>query len=283
MATFYNQATLTYSGLSTNSNIATGELLQTLSATKTPVSGTYRSGDNITYVINILNTGTAPYTNLTVNDDLGAYAVGEQQVVPLDYIDGTAQYYVNGIRQADPAVTAGPPLAFTGIDVPAGGNAQIIYNATVNGFASPETDGAVTNTATIDGTGVSTPVTATADVAAVNAPELGITKSISPAVVAENGQVTYTFTIQNTGNAEATVADNAVITDTFNPVLTNITAEYNGQPWAEGTNYTYDETAGLFTTGSGQITVPAATYTQNEDGSWTITPGTAVVTVTGTI
>lgn len=283
MATFYNQATLTYSGLSTSSNIATGELVQTLSATKTPVSGTYRSGDNITYVINILNTGTTPYTALTVNDDLGGYTVGEQQVVPLDYVDGSAQYYVNGIRQPDAAVTVGPPLAFTGIDVPAGGNAQIIYNAMVNGFASPETDGTVTNTVTIDGTGVSTPVTAAADVAAVEAPELGISKSISPAVVSENGQLTYTFIIQNTGNAEATAAENPVITDTFNPVLTNVSAEYNGQPWTEGTNYTYDETTGLFTTGSGEITVPAATYTQNDDGSWTIVPGTSVVTVTGTI
>lgn len=48
-------------------------------------------------------------------------------------------------------------------------------------------------------------------------------------------------------------------------------------------NYTYNDATGEFATTAGFITVPAATYTQNEDGSFTITPGTAKITVTGTI
>ena len=71
MAIFTNQATLTYSGGSANSNVAVGEILEVLSADKTAVSGTYAPGELVTYVITIRNTGTGAFTNLTVTDDLG--------------------------------------------------------------------------------------------------------------------------------------------------------------------------------------------------------------------
>jgi len=58
----------------------------------------------------------------------------------------------------------------------------------------------------------------------------------------------------------------------------------NGTTWTSPANYTYDETTGVFTTGSSQIVVPAATYTQDEEtGEWIIDPGVVVITVTGTI
>ena len=71
MAIFTNQATLTYTGGSANSNIAVGEILEVLSADKTAVSGTYQVGELVTYVITIRNTGSAAFTSLTVTDDLG--------------------------------------------------------------------------------------------------------------------------------------------------------------------------------------------------------------------
>ena len=80
------------------------------------------------------------------------------------------------------------------------------------------------------------------------------------------------------------VGDNVTITDTFNPVLRNISVTYNGNAWTETTNYTYNETTGAFATVAGLITVPAATFAQNAaTGVITTTPGTAVVTVTGNI
>lgn len=51
----------------------------------------------------------------------------------------------------------------------------------------------------------------------------------------------------------------------------------------EGTNYTYNAATGVFTTLAGQITVPAATFTQNTDGTFTVTPGTATLVITGTV
>ena len=51
--------------------------------------------------------------------------------------------------------------------------------------------------------------------------------------------------------------------------------------WQE--DYTYDAATGAFATVAGKLTVPEATFTQNADGSWTVTPGQSVLTVTGTV
>lgn len=283
MTTFFNQATLSYSGGTVNSNITTGEILEVLSASKTAVGDDYSASSDVTYVINIVNTGSVPYTGLTITDNLGTYTQGTLTLTPLDYVEGSVRYFVNGTIQATGAVTAGPPLVISGINVPAGGVATIAYTARTNAFAPPEGEGTITNTALISGGGI-TDITVTETINAANEPSLTITKSVSPTTVVENGQITYTFVIQNTGNTPAVTTDNVVITDTFNPVLSDIVVTYNSAPWTEGVNYTYNEQTGLFTTSAGQITVPAATYAQNtQTGEWVVTPGVATVTVTGTI
>lgn len=283
MATFFNQATLSYSGGTVNSNITTGEILEVLSVTKTAVVGEYSQGSEVTYVINIVNSGNTAFTGLTVTDDLGAYEFNGTTLTPLEYVDGSVKYFINGDIQAAPPVTAGPPLAVSGITVPAGSVATIAYTAQANGFAPPAVGGTVENTATVSGGGI-TDITASETVTAQDEPRLDITKSLSPSTVTESGQLTYTFVIRNTGNAPADAADNVVITDAFNPALSGITVTYNGTTWTTPENYTYDETTGLFTTVPGQITVPAATFTQDPTtGVWVTTPGSVTVTVTGTI
>ena len=102
--------------------------------------------------------------------------------------------------------------------------------------------------------------------------------------MADNGQVTYTFLIQNSGNEALVATDNAVVTDTFDPILTDLTVTLNGAVLTPGTGYTYDETTGQFATVPSIITVPAATFTQDPaTGAYTRTPGLATLTVTGTI
>ena len=282
MAVFYNQANLSYSGGSTSSNIVSGEILEVLSATKTVVDATYSPGETVTYVVSILNSGTTPISDLTLTDDLGEYTVGGVSFVPLTYDADTLNYYVNGVLQPVPAVIAQQPLTVGGISVPAGGNAIIIYSATANEAAPPVSGASVVNTVTITGTGLTAPVTATATVNAASEPALTISKGISPATVTENSRITYTFTIRNSGNREASADDNIVVTDTFDPILENITVAVNGDTVTEG--YTYDEATGLFTTNAGFITVPAAEYVQDPTtGEWTVTPGTTVITVVGTV
>lgn len=278
MAIFTNQATLVYNGGSANSNIAVGEILEVLSADKTAVEGSYAPGELVTYVITIRNTGTAAFTGLTVTDDLGGGADA-----PLTYEAGTALYFVNGVLQATPTVTAGPPLVFTGITVPGNGDAVIVYQARANGYASPQIEGTITNTVTITGGGLTAPITATETVNAAIGPDLSITKTITPAQVADNGRVTYTFLIQNSGNQPITAADAAAVNDVFDPILTDLVVTFNGTVLAEGTGYTYNAATGQFDTVPGIITVPAATYTQDATGVYTTTPGIATLTVTGTI
>ena len=284
MAIFSNQATLTYNGNSTNSNIAYGEILDVLVATKTSVEGTYTPGELVTYVVTLRNTGTAALTGLQVSDDLGGYPFGGTTIYPLTYEAGSIAMFTNGVPQAAPAVDPGPPLTITGITVPAGGDVVLVYQARANEFAAPAMESTIVNTVTVTGDGLSTPITATATVTAEDAPDLCISKSINPTQVVDNDRVTYTFVIQNSGNQAVVATDNAAITDTFDPILTGLAVTFNGAPWTEGVQYTYDVATGLFTTNPGQITVPAATYTQDPvTGAYTVTPGIATLIVTGTI
>lgn len=288
MATFTNQAVLSYNGITTNSNVATGEIVEVLSASKDVLSPEYGTGDTATYVINIINSGSTPYTALTVDDDLGAYtyqpAVDEERTLyPLTYVDGSIRYYQNGIEQAAPVVTQTAGLSISGIGVPANGNTTLIYQARVNEFADPGTAGTITNTATISGAEVATPITVTQTMAARKEPYLTVLKSVAPRQVAENGRITYTFDIQNLSNTAATADDNVQITDTFRPVLSNITVTYNGAA-LPSSSYNYNEETGEFATTAGTLTVPAASFAQNTStGAYMATPGSAVLTVTGTI
>lgn len=284
MAIFFNQATLTYNGTTTNSNIAVGEILDVLAATKTAVERTYTPGNLVTYVVTLRNTGNTALTNLTITDDLGSYDFNGTTVYPLTYEDGSAALFVDGVPQAAPTVTAGPTMVITGITVPAGGDTVLVYQARANDFADPAVGGTIDNVVTVTGDGINTPATATETVTAAAAAALTITKSITPTQVVDNDRVTYTFVIQNTGNEAVVATDNAAITDTFDPILTNLTVTFDGAVWTEGADYNYNEATGLFTTVPGRILVPAATYTQDpETGAYTLTPGIATLVVTGII
>lgn len=283
MAQFTNQAQIRYGNAVANSNIAVGEILEVLSASKTAVRSTYGQNDSVTYVVSIVNAGTVPVTGLTLSDNLGAYTFGTGSLTPLTYVEGTVKYYVNGTLQTAHAVTETPVFTITGITVPAGGNATIIYEAMVNQYAPLDAGSSITNNANISGGGI-TPVTVDEIVRAQTAPLLTITKSISPVPVTENGTITYTFLIQNGGSADADAASGVTVSDNFDPVLTNLTATYNGTPLVAGTDYTYNETSGEFVTTAGRITVPAAAFTQDATtGIWAINPGVGTLVVTGTI
>ena len=284
MAIFQNQATLSYAGNVTTSNVVTGELQQSVSVAKYAVSDTYSQGEVLTYVISLVNTGSTPLTDLTVTDDLGAYTLNGNTLVPLEYVDGSLAYYVGGARQATPVVTSTNPLTITGITVPAGGDAFLVYQARVNEFASPVQGGSVTNTVTVTGAALPAPITASETVTASAEAVLTIGKALSPTTVSEGDRLTYTFVIQNFGNTPVVATDNATVTDNFDPILSALTVTFNGVTWTEGTEYTYDEATGAFATVPGNILVPAATYTQNPTtGAWSVTPGVSTLVVVGTV
>lgn len=284
MATFSNQASLQYNNITTLSNVVSGELLEVLSAVKTAVSETYEADGTVTYVVTVLNSGTTPYTNLTLTDDLGAYSFGTGTVVPLTYEDGALRYYVNGVLQPTPAVSSTSPLTVTGINVPAGGNATVVYSATVNGFAPLAVDSTVINTATVSGGGLPSPLSASETITVAEAPQLTITKALSPSAVVAGSPITYTLTIANYGNTDAIATDNLIVSDDFDPALILQQVTLNGVALTEGVDYTYVPATGAFATVAGRVTVPAATYTQDPvSGEIQVVPGVSVLAITGTI
>lgn len=285
MAIITNQAQLSYNNTVVNSNIAVGEIVESVAMTKTAVMDDYSRGDDVTYIISIVNSEPTDLTGVSITDNLGEYAFGTGTVYPLDYVSDSVRMYVNGVLQtAAPAVTAGPPLVFSGITVPANGNVMLVYEASVNRFAPLTQGSTINNTATITTPVRADTITATETVTAEAEPELTISKSMEPTTIPANGTVTYTFLIQNSGNREAAAGDNVAVSDTFLPVLSNIAVSLNDTPLSAPAQYTYDTATGVFRTVDGVVTVPAATYEQDPaTGAYVTTPGITRLVVSGTI
>ena len=285
MATFYNQATLSYGGNTVSSNTTEAELLSGLTLTKTAITDAYTAGGSIVYAITLSNMGGGAYTDLTVKDNLGAYdLVGGGTAIPLDYVDGTLLYYLNGVLQPTPTVTSVGNLEISGIDLPANSTATFIYEAMANEFAPMAAGSTITNTSSTDGGAGVGIITDNATVGIRANTQLTIAKAVCPAVITDNDTVTYTIIVQNLGNTPVVATDGVIISDVFNPVLTGITVTLDGVELDVGTGYTYNVATGEFATVDGVVTVPAATYTQDPTtGAVTTVPGVTVLTVSGTV
>ena len=284
MANFNNQASLYFGGGVTSSNITEGEVITRVSLTKTAVTTDYSAGDNIVYAINLVNVDNTDKTDITITDNLGAFTPISTEVIPLDYVAGSILYYQNGVLQPAPIVNAGPPLTISGITIPAHGNVTILYEVRANMYAPRELNDSIINVVNAEGEGLCDELIATSEVPTRDESILTIAKAICPDTITCGEEVTYTFIIQNHGNLPVVATDGAIVTDVFNPILSGITVKIDGTTVAENVAYTYDELTGQFSTISGAIVVPAATFTRDPITSIiTTTPGVTVLTVTGTI
>ena len=286
MAQITNQANLTFNyGNITGtavSNIASATLLDPLSVEKTSVGTTYRDGDRITYVLSVQNNGSVTVTDINLVDNLGTYALADgTSVTPLTY-DNEAALYINGVFSS--AIVGTETLNSVTFRIPSlapGANALIVYHVTVNDYAPLAPGSTVTNTVNVTAPSITMPISDTNTITVENYANVVIVKEMSPDPVSDGDLLTYTFTISNTGNTPAT---GVVLTDVFNPAPSNITVTVAGLP-VPATDYTYEN--GLLTLPTGtayEITVPAATVTENsETGVVTVTPGTLLITVEGTL
>lgn len=287
MATITNQATVTYSYGGTNaaasSNVAVTTLTEPITASKTALGSTYTAGDEITYILSVTNGSAGAVSDITVSDNLGTYALGTNNVTPLRYT-GPAYLYINGVFNSEltPTSTANA-ISFALPSVPAGANAMVIYRATVENTAPLASGSALTNTATFASASLGENLTQSNTVTVADYARLNIVKSMSPNPVTGGSQLTYTFTIYNYGNDDAT---DVVLTDAFSPAPTGISVSVNGTAVA-ASDYTY--TGGTLTLPAAagtsyEITVPAATFTTDAaTGVVTVTPGITTIEVTGTI
>lgn len=285
MATFYNQATLSFGGRVTNSNVTEGEVLNRVTMNKVAVTTDYGPGDNIIYAVTLVNNDATDKINISITDDLGKYIpIGGPEVIPLTYVTGSVMFYQNGILQAAPTVTAGPPLVISGITIPANGNVTILYEVVANQYAPLDDNATITNNVSASGCDLCEGMSASATIPTKDEPILTISKAVCPDVLSCGDTVTYTFIIQNTGNTAVLATDNLVVSDNFTPVLCDLIVTINGETVDVNVAYTYDEETGAFATIGGALPISAATFVRDpETGIVTITPGVTIVTVTGKI
>ena len=287
MATIENFATVSYtSGGVTEtkvSNLAEIGLESAISFTKTTLGETYGEDEVVTYILSMTNTSTSAITNVSITDDLGTFVFGTLELTPLTYappalllIDGqdvSAQLTVD-------TATAGS-LVFSFPTLPAGATANIVYRAAVNEYAPLDVEAGITNTATLTSDSDCADGTASATITAVSAANVSVFKQMSPNPVICGDTVTYTIRIYNYGNI---VAENVVLTDTFNPAPTNITVSRDGT-LLPANEYSYvDGTLTVPTGTTTAVSVPAATFVRDATtGIVTVTPGMVEYTITGTI
>lgn len=283
MATFFNRATLSYNGGVVNSNVTRGEILTPISVTKTATVDEYNGDSQITFAVNIINAGSIAVDGITVNDDLGQYQLDTVTYQPLDYVDGSLKYFVNGVLQPAPAVLTDNGLQISGIAIPADGNVALLYTTLVNGFAPLEAGSQIENNLTLDGS-CGEGIAATEIISVAEEINLDITKSLCPTTVTCDGNVNYTLEILNYGNRATVATDNLIVTDVFNPPFENITVTYNGAAWTQPDDYVYDPVSGVFQTVLGAITVPAASFERDaESGEIITTPGKATIVINGNL
>ena len=281
-----NQATLNYrfgtATASTVSNITSAAIGGSTEIVKTSLNQSYRSNENITYIINVANSGS-PIENITISDNLGSYTTNGNIYTPLTF-SGNAQLFINGIENNNFEINETENgIEFVIDNIPTNGNAQIIYQATVNEYAPICCGGSITNTVIsncqcICGGTAEDSHTINAECYA----DVRISKSVCPNPIKCGEEITYIFDIYNYGNIDAT---DIVLTDTFTPPLTDIVVSLDGTV-IPNTEYSYFNGVLTLPTVENEfeITVPAASCTRNtETGLYIVTPGHIQIIVTGNI
>ena len=286
MATIENFATVRYTSngtaLTRVSNVAEIGLSSSVVFTKVPLGTEYEGDGTITYILSITNTSSAPLTALTITDNLGTFTDGALTLTPLTYV-GPAVLLVDGQDvSAQLTVDASNPasLVFTIPALAANTTANIVYKVAVNEFAPLNAQATIVNNATLTTDAACADGEASATVTVVLAADVSVVKQMCPNPVICGDTVTYTIRIYNYGNVPA---EDVQLVDAFDPAPTNISVYRNGVLLA-GTAYTY--VGGVLTvppTGGTLDTVPAATFTRDENGEVMVTPGVVEYVITGVI
>ncbi len=281
-----NSASATYAyGNGTNqdsvtSNTATTNLITeyAMSAVKGSLNTGFRAGQNLTYYVHISNEGTSPLYNVTVSDDLG----GSSR--PLTYVDSSASLNVNGTISSITPTTVNPLTFVLPNPLSSGDLATITFVTQVSSSLS-DTVTEIVNTATVQanegsasGSVLSISPSPTVTLPIEDYASVAMTKAVSASVVNVNEDFSYTLTLTNSGNTEAT---DVVVTDVLpsNFIISSITSETNGvQTTYSSSDYSINSGSNTLTlpstSSSLSISVPAKTTSGN---------GTTTITITGSI
>ncbi|MFG3340497.1 collagen-binding domain-containing protein [Glycomyces sp. NPDC048151] len=210
-----------------------------LAITKSANTTQAEPGDTVEYTVTVENTGAVAYPAAAVTDDLTG--VLDDAVYGDDASDGGAGGAFD--------YTA-PNLTWTG-PVPVGATVTITYHVTVD--SPPGGDGELVNTVTAPGSDCSTGCTTEVPLGRL---VIAKTSEASATPLTPGGTLTYTVTIENTGQGDYT---GATVTDDLSGVLDDAT--YNGDATAgavlegESLTWTGDVPAGATVTITYSVTV----------------------------
>lgn len=261
-----NQANVnfTYVGartpISQDSNITSTSILSatSISIIKYPLGNTFIQGENKSYIIRIENTGSTEINNVAVVDNLGETAVSV-----MEYVEGTASYSINNNPWSEIVPTNVEPLTFTVGTLQAGDVYEIAYTARViEGLSTTE----ITNTATVSGSFSGEQVSdfATSTITQAAFARLSIVKSQSTENAILGDDFSYTISLQNVGNLEATgVILSDVLPEEFSLESVELTSG--------GITTTLDPSDYTYTNNT--LTIPSDTSTLN----LSISPGETIV------
>ena len=197
-------------------------LIPGLTIVKTANTSVAEPGTVIGYTITVTDSGQTPYTGAVVTDDLTG-------------VLGDAGYDSDAAATAGSVSYTSPTLTWTG-NLSPGGTATITYSVTVN---NPDTGGKlVVNTVTSSAVGSTCPPGTTSGSCQVTipvlTPALTITKTASVATAVPGQTVTYTITVDNSGQTPYT---GATVADDLTGVLGD--AAYNGDASASAGSVSY--------------------------------------------
>lgn len=265
---------------SATSNMASTSLIEeyAISGYKMSLNSTFRPAENITYVVYVRNDGTEPLYNVQITDDRG----GSSNT--LTYVENSASYNYNGTNTSITPTVNDDNIVFTLPQSLAGGDqATITYVMTVSPFLGSSVQ-TLTNTATITanegsmgGQQISVSPVPSVSLPLEDFADVTINKVVSASEIVPGQQFSYTLTLSNSGNLDAT---GVVITDVLPTgfTISSITSVSGGVlTTLTGADYKVDPETNTLTIPDGEtvtISVPAAV------GG---TPGTTVVTITGSI
>ncbi len=207
-------------------------------------------GAVLEYVIEILNTGAYPASDVTLVDALPANTTynndAHSSELPTPEFTNGVLTWAHGVVGFDAAV-------------------EISFSVTV----APGFEGVVSNTAVISDPQIAAPVTVTAETRVTDHPMFEITKSATPALPGKNKPLTYELTVENVGQP---AVDTPIIVTDFVPANTtflNVGPDGSVSPagdvvtWTRSVNMAFGETS-TFTFSVTVGDVPSGTVLNND-------------------
>jgi len=259
MAEILNSANVSYTfagaGSSTevSSNVTQTNVTysSSISITKMALSSGFVPGENLSFMLRITNTGTDTLSNVVITDNLGVGSdPARADLVPMEYVVGSAAQSINHEpwEIVSPSATS-PLLTFDVSSIASGDVVEITYSAQVLGSYTGDT---ITSTASATADGIAGEVSDSVDNTLTEASfaHLVVEKEGSSDDISTGEPFTYTITITNSGNIDAT---GIVVTDYIPSdfLLESVEMIQNGTttPLTPVTDYTLQD---------GLLTIPAS-------------------------